>query len=191
MTGWTANDTGRATSLTAADFIRQTRATRGADAESFLKIYPASSDQEAGQSQVAVVTDRMFGWNAWTWARMHSRTGKSPAYLYYFTHVPPHPDAANQGAFHGADIYYALGNLFYKSWAWTAADRALATTMQSYWVNFAATGNPNGAGLSTWPAYSEKTDTVMQLGDSVEAVSNPRKLGLALVEAANAAQRAK
>jgi para-nitrobenzyl esterase len=63
--------------------------------------------------------------------------------------------------------------------------------MQSYWVNFAATGNPNGAGLSTWPAYSEKTDTVMQLGDSVEAVSNPRKLGLALVEAANAAQRAK
>ena len=75
LTGWTANDTGRATSLNASEFIRQTQATRGADADAFLKIYPASSDQEARQSQVAVVTDRMFGWNAWTWARMQSRTG--------------------------------------------------------------------------------------------------------------------
>jgi para-nitrobenzyl esterase len=189
LTGWTANDTGRATSLNASDFIRQTHDTRGGDADALLKIYPASSDQEARQSQVAVVTDRMFGWNAWTWARMQSHTGKSASYLYYFTHIPPHPDAANQGAFHGADIYYALGNLGYKPWAWTPPDRALANTMMSYWINFATMGDPNGAGLPAWPAYSEKADTVMLLGDPVKAAPNPRKLGLAFVEAANAAQR--
>ena len=153
LTGWTANDTGRATSLSADDFMQQARQTQGADADSFLKIYPASSDQEAKQSQIAVVTDRMFGWNAWTWARMHARTGRSPAYLYYFSHVPPHPDAVNQGAFHGADIYYVLRNFTYKPWAWTPMDRALSDTMSSYWVNFAATGNPNGPGLPAWPAY--------------------------------------
>jgi para-nitrobenzyl esterase len=191
LTGWAANDTGRATSLSAADFIRQTRESRGAGAESFLKIYPASSDQEARQSQVDVVTDRMFGWNAWTWARMHSRTGKASAYLYYFTHVPPHPDAANQGPFHGSDIYYELGNLSYKRWAWTPIDAALSDRMSSYWVNFAATGNPNGSGLPVWPVYSEESDIVMLLGDPVEAKANPRKAGLAFVDAANMQQRAK
>ena len=191
LTGWTANDTGRATSLNASEFIRQTQATRGADADAFLKIYPASSDQEGRQSQVAVVTDRMFGWNAWTWARMQSRTGKSASYLYYFTQVPPHSDAANQGAFHGADIYYALGNLAYKPWAWRPQDRDLANTMMSYWINFATMGDPNGTGLPDWPAYSETADTVMLLGDPVSAAPNPRKLGLAFVEAANAAQRAR
>jgi para-nitrobenzyl esterase len=52
-------------------------------------------------------------------------------------------------------------------------------------------GDPNGTGLPAWPAYSETADTVMLLGDHVSAAPNPRKLGLAFVEAANAAQRAR
>lgn len=183
LTGWTANDTGRPTSSSAAEFAAQARKDWGADAESFLKIYPAASEREARQSQIAMMTDRMFGWNAWTWARLHSRTGRSGAYLYHFTHAPPHPDAANQGAFHGSDIYYALGNLGYKKWAWTPADTALASTLSSYWINFAATGNPNGAGLPTWPAYSETADVVMLLAEPVRAKPNPRGAGLEFADA--------
>ena len=190
LTGWTANDTGRATSLSAAEFIHQARQDWGVYADTFLKVYPASSEQEARQSQIAAVTDRMFGWNAWTWARIHTRTGRSPAYLYYFTRVPPHSDRT-QGAFHGADIYYALRNLSYKNWAWTPADTALSDTMSSYWINFAATGNPNGTGLPVWPVYSEAADTVMVLGDAVEARANPRKAALELVDASPAKPREK
>jgi carboxylesterase type B len=37
--------------------------------------------------------------------------------------------------------------------------------MSSYWANYVATGNPNGSGLPTWPAFDTKSQTVMELGD--------------------------
>lgn len=33
--------------------------------------------------------------------------------------------------------------------------------MNAYWVNFAKTGDPNGAGLPAWPAYSAANDTLL------------------------------
>jgi para-nitrobenzyl esterase len=37
--------------------------------------------------------------------------------------------------------------------------------MLSYWVNFAATGNPNGKGLPEWKLYNSKTHDIMILND--------------------------
>jgi para-nitrobenzyl esterase len=53
---------------------------------------------------------------------------------------------------HSTEIEYALGNLFRNSvFAWTADDRKVSATMMGYFVNFVKTGNPNGAGLPSWP----------------------------------------
>jgi para-nitrobenzyl esterase len=42
--------------------------------------------------------------------------------------------------------------------------------MSSYWVNFAATGNPNGKGLPEWPVYKGNgAEQAMVLGDAVSA----------------------
>jgi para-nitrobenzyl esterase len=46
-------------------------------------------------------------------------------------------------------------------------DRQLAETMETYWTNFARTGDPNGPGLVTWPSYDSQKDNVLEFGDSV------------------------
>jgi para-nitrobenzyl esterase len=138
-------------------------------ADSYLKLYPASSDAEAGTSQLAAFRDEM-GWHMREWAQLQSQRGKAKAYLYYFTHIPPTaPGQPSRGATHTADLAYMFDNQP-PNVMWTDVDKKLADTMSSYWVNFAATGNPNGKGLPQWPAYNEKKgDKNMVLGDTVMA----------------------
>jgi carboxylesterase type B len=47
--------------------------------------------------------------------------------------------------------------------------------MSSYWINFAASGNPNKDDLPEWPAYTHETDVSMELGDTVQAKQSIRK----------------
>jgi para-nitrobenzyl esterase len=101
--------------------------------------------------------------------------------MYYFTREPP--SAAGQrsrGASHTAEIPYAFNNLHVETdRPWTAADRRLADVMSSYWVNFAATGDPNGPGLPPWPRFDANLrDTVMILGETIAAGSGPDSVGL-------------
>ena len=49
---------------------------------------------------------------------------------------------------------------------WSTRDAAMAETLQGYWINFARTGNPNGPGLPTWPAYTLKDDTLMAFSET-------------------------
>ncbi len=74
----------------------------------------------------------------------------------------------SRGATHTAELSYMFNNLL-PGTPWTDVDRKLADMMSTYWVNFAATGNPNGAGLPEWPAYSEKSGAAIVLGDTVSA----------------------
>ena len=67
----------------------------------------------------------------------------------------------------------------------SAADKAMATTIHSYWLNFAKTGDPNGAGLPAWPRYEPAKDQLMLFrSDGVAAATpDPLKARLDLVAA--------
>jgi para-nitrobenzyl esterase len=70
-----------------------------------------------------------------------------------------------------------------------AIDNKLSDEMSSYWVNFASTGDPNGKALPKWPAFVEKTELAMGLGEKVEAIPAPHKDALDFLDA-QAAKRA-
>lgn len=155
---------------TAAKFIQQSQRRFGDMADAFLKLYPAGSDEEANASQLAAFRDEI-AWVMRNWARLESKTGKTKAYVYYFTHEPPAAPGGKggrgRGATHTAEIPYVFQ--VQGSRAWTDTDRQLSDTMSSYWVNFAASGDPNGKGLLKWPAFDEnKAPNLMVLGDKVE-----------------------
>jgi len=45
----------------------------------------------------------------------------------------------------------------------SAADTAMSELVSTYFTNFVKTGDPNGAGLPRWPAFSEQSQQVMFL----------------------------
>jgi para-nitrobenzyl esterase len=103
------------------------------------------------------------------WVRMASKTGKSNAYLYYFTRVPPGPASATLGAFHASEISYVFHNLRLGTVSYEDSDRKLSDIISSYWVNFATTGDPNGKGLPDWPVYRESSDIALELGNEIRS----------------------
>jgi len=159
----------RAGNASAREFADSARQRFGSKASAFLELYPAGSEEQAKESQLAAIRDEA-AWNARDWAVAQAKAGGGRSYLYYFVKEPPASPGrppASWRATHGAEIPYAFNNPVP---AWTEVDRTLADAMSSYWVNFAKNGNPNGPGLPMWPAIQMAApEQVMILGPKIEA----------------------
>jgi para-nitrobenzyl esterase len=128
-------------------------------------------------------------WRAFTWARIHTQHSGGRTYGYVFSRVPPWPPFKTlHAAGHGADLPYVFGfpprvGFFAATWPWQAwRDCALAGEMQSYWTNFARTGDPNGKGLPTWSPFGTH-DAIVNFADSTHMEGLPDRPGLELIEA--------
>jgi para-nitrobenzyl esterase len=143
------------------------RTKYGALADEFLAVYPAATDADVRQSFLASVRDEWFTWEMRTWARLAERSGNA-AYQYFFSHVPPSPNKAQNGAYHAAEILYVFDNLPKVDWPFSIEDRELAEDVSSAWVRFAATGDPNGGDLPLWTSYDAASQFYLDLGDRVE-----------------------
>jgi para-nitrobenzyl esterase len=134
-----------------------------------LAPYPHAKDEEAKAARAHFERDLRFGWDMWAWARLQAATGHKGVYYYHFTRAPPFPSPSvysGWGPSHYAELWYVFDHLNQEPWRWTAADRALATAMSTYWTNFAKTGDPNGHGVPVWPKFSA-SGQVIHLGDTM------------------------
>jgi para-nitrobenzyl esterase len=106
----------------------------------------------------------------------------SPVYLYRFSYVQTAMrEQMRAGAPHGGEIPYVFGTLTARPGATLAAeDLAVSRLAQSYWVNFARTGDPNGAGLPTWPRHDAAKDLIFDFrpDGTAGAGPDPRKARL-------------
>lgn len=145
------------------DFLSAVRQKYGAMADEFLKLYPASSHQQAGLAQNAAARDNSLV-STFLWATEWKKAAKNDVFTYFWTYAPPGPDRDTRGAYHGSEINYVFNNLYATDLPWTDEDRRIANIMSSYWVN-AANGNPKGKDLPVWSAFDSKSPTVMEVGD--------------------------
>jgi carboxylesterase type B len=146
-------------------------------ADEFFRLYPFSTDTEAGiaKNLAAREDSRM---RAFLPATQGRNTGRNKSFVYYWTHAPPGPNRARQGAFHESEITYVFDSLEVNDRPWTDEDRHIADMMSSYWFNFSARGDPNGKGLPRWPPADGKSPAVMELGDHFGpmAVADPSRI---------------
>ncbi len=168
------------TSVEAANEL--TRREFGGQAEAILAAYPVAARADIRRSINALLGDLIFVAPARYVARSMGNVS-SPVYCYHFAHVPPGPTGAMMGAHHASEIAYVFKQLSLAPTV-SAADERIAELMQGYWVQFAATGDPNGEGLPNWPAFETESDEALVFGDDdIEVVSGLRKPQLDVIDA--------
>ncbi|MDP2989702.1 MAG: carboxylesterase family protein, partial [Kiritimatiellota bacterium] len=137
----------------------------GRRADEVFAMFPATGSNDVRSAFDRLLSTALFAeparYVASSWA---VKTSKS--YLYQFIRVPPYSLSLNMGASHGVEIPYVLGHIDTSQGAYDETDAALSHAMMDYWVNFAATGDPNGAGLLAWPGYDPSSRQNMEFGDT-------------------------
>jgi para-nitrobenzyl esterase len=173
---------------TMEDFRKRLSQQYGELAAEFEASYRVKGEADIVPALLAAARDTTFSSHMRNWARMTTAAG-SKAYLYYFTHVPPHPRARELKAFHASDIPYVF-NVVPSSdpreagFAYTDRDRALANAMSDYWVNFIKNGDPNGNGLTKWPAYDVENEPYLEIGATIRSGMHLLKQELDFLEKA-------
>jgi para-nitrobenzyl esterase len=137
----------------------------GTQAEPIASLYTGTDPDTATVAQDQLLSDYVAAIARVT-AGLFARQGH-PAWVYSFNRAAPGSDPVKVGAFHCGELVYVFGTQNTIDRPWDENDRQLSDVMSSYWVRFAAIGNPNGPDLPEWPAYDEQSRYVKEFGSRV------------------------
>ena len=176
-------------------YVESVRQRYGPFSENLLAAYPGGETPAAKKTARDLTRDTMFGWHIWIWARLQTRTGKSKVFMYYFDEHPEYPadsPRAGYGTPHSEELPYVFRQLReHNRPDPTPKDEAMSDLIRTYWTNFAKTGDPNGANLPKWPAFSESKPPMLHIGSgNIQAAPVVNENGLKVLDEYLARRRA-
>lgn len=92
-------------------------------------------------------------------AKNQLRLGRKPAYLYYFSYIPP--EAGKAGAHHSAEHHYVFQTLLRTSRPYTGLDYDMSNELADRWAAFFKCGDPNCPGYVRWTPYTKEKPQVL------------------------------
>jgi para-nitrobenzyl esterase len=162
-----------------AAYLKKLADEFGEQAGPLAKAYPA---RDAGQIRSAVIqlsSDLGFVHTVRWMARKHAAAGQK-VFRYQFSRGTKRGFLQSLGAHHGADLAF----VFQRPLGRDEGERRISRDLGRYWINFAATGNPNGAGLPNWPVYRTDTEEMIDFAADVSVLKKHRNDQLDAVEKA-------
>ncbi|SFB71277.1 carboxylesterase/lipase family protein [Butyrivibrio sp. YAB3001] len=119
-----------------------------------------------------------FTYSHYLWNNYMIKQGR-PAFEYYFT--KKNNSLSN---YHAGELPYAYGNLWRHPGLYDEEDYKLSEIMQSYWINFAKTGDPNGdlldengqptgEKLPSWLPRTEEQSKLIQFDTEIKMIDDP------------------
>ena len=116
------------------------------------KHYGAAGDGDVVRAVEAAFGDAQFSYGARSLAREISKR-QPKTYRYVFSHEGGN---TSKPPVHTDDIVYVFG-----TGEFDARDRRVSDAMMAAWVNFAATGDPNGPGVPHWSRFEAGRDNYL------------------------------
>jgi para-nitrobenzyl esterase len=155
----------------------------GADADEARRYYDPRGDQLLEELKQQVFADRTLVEPARHLADEIARAGQ-PTWLYRFSYVAQSERGRLAGTLHGFEIPYVFNMpAALVGEKVTPTDKVMADVASGYWVSFAKTGDPNGAGRPAWPRHDLNADRLIHFTNSgIIAGTDPLKPRLDLMQ---------
>ena len=135
---------------------------------SLLKLYPSSKYGSPKAAFNQLITDTFFLCPSRKQLQLMANYQPN-LYFYHFNYASPRATQLGLGATHGSELSYVFGSaISIKQFNVAFENPALVKTLQTYWSQLAATGNPNSSANPNWQAYTAKDDQYLLLGSSVK-----------------------
>jgi para-nitrobenzyl esterase len=153
------------------DLAQRVSGTHYLDSPETLRLLAAENDPRRALDRVLTADAYLCHSQAFA-AGMNASGGQ--AWMYQFSRVREGPGGAAWGAYHGTEYPYVFNT--HDAWMpTTGVDRDLTEQVMAYWVQFARTGNPNGAAVLPWPRFRQPDYRVLDFNDRVSYIDAPEQ----------------